>query len=299
VSCRDQNLGSVIFRFMSLRMNCRSCVLALVFSVLPQLAVAAATPADQLLPSSTKGAILIPNWDKLEAAFDATQLGQLLLDPVMKPFVEDLKVQLKNKGSQRLEKLGVTVDDLRGIHGGEIALALTLPKPNVAAIVLIVDVTGHEAEATALREKISKNMVAQGGQLLGTKNGISNFRLARGQGDTKDRFAANFLKKQSLVLTDDLATAELISAALDQPRADGLKNVVAYQAIGKKLTQASGDLQPQIRWYLDPFGYTDAMRVLDPPDAKPQGTADLLKILRNQGFAAVQAVGGHVNFFFF
>lgn len=296
VSCQDQNLGSVIIRFMSLRMNCRSCVLALVLSVLPQLAMAAATPADQLLPSSTKGAVLIPSWDKLETAFDATQIGQLLLDPVMKPFVDDLKIQLKSKGSQRLEKLGVTVDDLRAIHGGEIALALTLPKPNVAAIVLIIDVTGHETEAAALQVKVSKNLLAQGGQLLGTKNGIGHFRLARGQGDTKDRFAANFLKKQSLVLTDDLATAELISAALDQPRVDSLKNIVAYQAIGKKLTQSSGDLQPQVRWYLDPFGYTEAMRVLDPPDAKPQGTADLLKVLRNQGFAAVLAIGGHVNF---
>lgn len=296
VSCPIQKLGSVISRFMSLPMNGRFCVLALAFSILPQLALAAATPADQLLPDSTKGAVLIPNWDKLETAFDATQLGQLLLDPVMKPFYEDLKVQIKEKSSRRLAKLGVTVDDLRGVHGGEIALALTLPKPNIAALVLIIDVTGHETEAVALREKISKNMQAQGGQFLGTKNGISHYRLAKYPGDTKEQFAANFLKKQSLVLTDDMATAELISAALDQPRVDSLKSIVAYQAIGKKLIAASGELQPQVRWYLDPFGYTDAMRVLDPPDAKPQGTADLLKVLRNQGFAAIQAIGGHVNF---
>jgi len=281
---------------MSLRMNYRFLIIALIVSVLPQLAQAAATPADQLLPNTTKGAVLIPNWEKLETAFDATQLGQLMQDPVMKPFTEDLKNQIRSKGSRRFEKLGVSLDDLRAVLGGEIALALTLPKPDVASLVLIVDVTGHEAEAQALRDKITKNMQAQGGQLLGTQNGISHYRLARMPGDTKEQHAANFLKKSSLVLTDNLAMAEMLSAALDQPRPDSLKSIAAYQAISKKLTQASGTLQPQVRWYIDPFGYTDAMRVLDPPDAKPQGTADLLKVLRNQGFAAVQAIGGHVNF---
>ena len=287
--------GTTCFRFMSLRMNCRSVVLALVCSLLPQLAVAA-TPADQLLPDSTKAALLIPNWDKLETAFDATQLGQLLHDPVMKPFYEDLKAQFRNKGNHRLDKLGVSLEELRGITGGEIALALTTPRPNVASTVLIVDVTGHEAEATALRDKATKNLLTQGAQAVAPRNGISILRLARDQGDAKDRYAINFLKKQTLVITDDLATAELISAALDQPRVDALKNQPAYQAVGKKLAKAAGDLQPHIRWYIDPFGYAEAMRVLNPPDAKAQGNADLLKILRNQGFAAIQAVGGNVNF---
>ncbi len=295
VSCPTPWLGTVIICFMSLHMNCRYYVLALVLSLLPQLAVAA-IPVDQLLPDSTKGAVLIPNWEKLETAFDATQLGQLLLDPVMKPFYEDLKVQLRAKGSHRLEKLGVSVEDMRAIIGGEIAVALTLPKPDIAAIVLVVDVTGHEAEAVALREKIAKSLTTQGGQLIGTTNGISNFRLAKGQGDTKQRYAINFLKKQTLVLTDDMTTAELMSAAMDQPRGDSLKSLAAYQAINTKLAQKAGELQPQVRWYLDPFGYADAMRVLDPPDAKPTGSADLLKVLRNQGFAAIQAVGGYVNF---
>ncbi len=294
-SCSPHQLGTTGFRFMSLRMNCRTIVLALVFSIVPQLAVAA-TPADQLLPDSTKAALLIPNWDKLETAFDATQLGQLLQDPVMKPFYEDLKAQFRNQGTHRLDKLGVSLEELRGITGGEIAMALTLPKPNIASTVLIVDVTGHEAEAIALREKATKNLLAQGGQAAPARNGINIIRLARNQGDAKDRYAINFLKKQTLVLTDDLATADLISAALDQPRVDCLKNQAAYQAVGKKLSVAAGELQPHIRWYVDPFGYAEAMRVLNPPDAKAQGNADLLKILRNQGFAAIQAIGGNVNF---
>lgn len=294
-SCTKHNPGIMSIRSMILRVNCRFFVLALVLSFVPQFCLAA-IPAEQLLPDSTKGALLIPNWDKLETAFDATQLGQLLQDPVMKPFYEDLKSQIKTKGTHRLEKLGVSLEELRGITGGEIAIALTHPKVNVASLVLIVDVTGHEAEAIALREKATKNLLAQGAQQVGTRNGISTLRLARNQGDTKDRFAVNFLKKQTLVLTDELGTADLISAALDQPRVDSLKNMPAFSAVSKKLAKASGDLQPHIRWYIDPFGYTEAMRVLDPPEAKPQGSADLLKVLRNQGFAAIQALGGHVNF---
>jgi hypothetical protein len=277
-------------------MTCRAFILALVVSLLPKLANAAAAPAELLLPDSTKGAVIIPSWDKLETSFDATQLGQLLQDPVMKPFYEDLKAQVYKKGTDRLEKLGVSLEELRAITGGEIAIALTQPKPNVASMILIVDVTGREEKALALREKIGKSLVAQGGQVQPARNGINIFRLARNQTDTKDRFAVNFLKKQTLVLTDDLTTADMLSAALDQQRPDSLKKLPAYQAINSKLAKAAGDLQPQIRWYLDPFGYAEASRIMNPPEAKPTGSPDLLKLLRNQGFAAIQGLGGFVNF---
>ena len=59
-------------------------------------AARAVMPAAQLLPATTKGYLSIPDMDALADAWEKTQLGELVRDPVMKPFAEDLKRQIKS-----------------------------------------------------------------------------------------------------------------------------------------------------------------------------------------------------------
>jgi hypothetical protein len=53
-------------------------------------------------------------------------------------------------------------------------------------------------------------------------------------------------------------------------------------------------LSPDARWFVDPFGYARSMRSLDPPDTKRRGN-DYVKILQEQGFDAIQGIGGFLN----
>ncbi len=61
------------------------------------------------------------------------------------------------------------------------------------------------------------------------------------------------------------------------------------------LQTASGETSPNLRWFVEPFGYAETLRVDLPPRDKHKGP-DLLKVLRNQGFTAIQGVGGFVDF---
>jgi hypothetical protein len=58
---------------------------------------------------------------------------------------------------------------------------------------------------------------------------------------------------------------------------------------------AAGGLQPDLRWFIEPFGYAEAVRAALPPRDRRKGP-DLIKIFKNQGFTAIQGVGGCVNF---
>jgi hypothetical protein len=87
-------------------------ILLTVLTGLSPLAALAARPSEELLPNTTKAYISIPDLEKLSAAWNKTQLGQLVNDPEMKPFVEDLQRQLKAKFSQAGVRLSVTFDDL-------------------------------------------------------------------------------------------------------------------------------------------------------------------------------------------
>jgi hypothetical protein len=100
----------------------------------------------------------------MESELSGTQLGQLANDEIMRPFVEDLKRQIRQNGSRRLEKLGVTFEDLRTIVGGEVALAMIQPSENTAVALALVDVNGREREARALLDRMVENLTKQGGR---------------------------------------------------------------------------------------------------------------------------------------
>jgi hypothetical protein len=72
-----------------------------------------------------------------------------------------------------------------------------------------------------------------------------------------------------------------------------LTSVPAYEKTMSRCAARSGDVEAQIRWFVEPFGYLETMRAAQ-GGRKRRGT-DLLKVLRNQGFGAIQGVGGVVT----
>ena len=61
------------------------CWMLLVGTLCFPITAAATTPSEELLPSTTKGYVSVPNVEALRAKWNETQLGQLVNDPVMKP----------------------------------------------------------------------------------------------------------------------------------------------------------------------------------------------------------------------
>ncbi len=77
------------------------------------------------LPNSTKGYVSVAQPAEFEDRWDKTQFGQMLDDePVMQPFVEDLRKQFQEKYRAVEEKLGITWDDLEGVPAGEMSLSI-------------------------------------------------------------------------------------------------------------------------------------------------------------------------------
>jgi hypothetical protein len=70
--------------------------------------------------------------------------------------------------------------------------------------------------------------------------------------------------------------------------------VASYQKTMARLQKASGQLQPEARAWAEPFGLTYAVRTLD-KGARLREDKDLAKILQEQGFDAIQGIGGFVN----
>ena len=258
----------------------------------------AAQPGETLLPDTTKGFLSIPDWGRMEGDFNATQLGELAGDEIMRPFVEDLKRQIRQNGTRRLERLGVTLEEMRAIVGGEVTLAMVQPSETTAAALALVDVTGREDEARTLLGRMADSLTKQGGRRLrtATDSSVAVFELPRREGEKQGRQTASFLKGSLLCIGDDVKTVEEVLRATTAQRKNSLSSLPEFRESMARLDAARGENgpAPHIRWFLEPFGYAECMRILDPPKDKPQ--PDVLRALRRQGFTAIRGVSGHITF---
>ena len=279
------------------RLSSWGCLAIAIISLLSKAPCYGAVPATEtLLPNTTKGFLSIASIDALRENWGKTQLGQMMQDPAMKDFIEDFRRQIQQKWTQTHQKLGITWDDLDGVPAGEVSVALILPSPTEVAFAILVDVTGHQQQAEALLEKINHNMTAKKAtRTTNTAHGatITVFEIPKHE-ETPVRHVAYVVKDDLLIASDNPKVIEGILARLAPEKTDALASLPAFEAIAKRCTTAAGDLKPNLRWFIEPFGYVDATRLAS-EQPRRRGT-DMLKILKGEGFPAVQGIGGFVNF---
>ncbi|MBN2579902.1 MAG: hypothetical protein JXB10_13015 [Pirellulales bacterium] len=127
-------------------------------------------PGEYYLPSTSQGFLAISQVEVLIEHYDRTELGKLTSDPVMEPFTQDLRRQFENRWSGVHQRLGLTLQDLRDLAGGEVSVALIKPDEDplkevnrdadspiedndCSAMALLVDATG---KTDVVRKKIEE-----------------------------------------------------------------------------------------------------------------------------------------------
>ena len=260
----------------------------------------AAGLGETLLPGTTKGFVSIADIHDLSDHWNQTQVGQLMNDPVMEPFVKDLRRQLEDRWSGFRERLGLTMEDLRGVAGGELSVAVVMPGPQQRALVLLVDVSEHQEEAKALLEKVTANLIAQGASrsdeaFSGTDVVVLDLpEDEEAEEDAPREQAIYFLKDDLLGASDDKGVMEEVLARLGGEGEDPLAEQEAFKAVMERCAEDAGEREPQVRWFIDPLGYAEAMRAAAPLRSRRRGKS-VLDVLKEQGFSAIQGVGGFVD----
>lgn len=262
-------------------------------------ATAGWTPAggagESLLPATTKGFVSVTNLSDLSAHWNKTQIGQLMDDPAMKPFAEDLRRQMQNRWSGLREKLGLTLDDLEGVPGGELSVGVIEVAPRQPALTLLIDVTNRQQEAQKLIQTVSTRLTGQGAkQSTITVSGTSVLMFDLPQEEHNTYY---FLKDNLLGASTDQGVVQAVLLRQAGQPGDVLANVPAFQAAMARLQKDLGSQVPQIRWFIEPFAYIELTRK-DRPEDQPRrkrGGKTMLDVAKNQGFTAIQGMGGFVD----
>ncbi|NOY43117.1 MAG: hypothetical protein GXP26_14955 [Planctomycetes bacterium] len=257
----------------------------------------AAVPTDTLMSSETRGYASVLNIHTLKQHWQQTQMGQLVQDEAMKPFVKDLKRQLQRKMTGINDKLGLQIEDLSDIAGGEIGLGIVGRDNERAVVSLVVDTTGREFQREELLEKVAKELAKR--DAIRTESIVSGTKLTTFTIPPQKRLpieqtAVFFVKDNMLCASDSPLEAREMLRRFDGQAGGRLVDVPSYQETVNRCLEGADGLEPEVRWYLDPFGYARAINSLEIAGKKRPGK-DYLKILDSEGFSAIKGIGGFVN----
>lgn len=265
------------------------------------LGAGAFTASEKIFPATTRGWLSIPNTPAFRERFDRTQYGQLLHDPVMKPFLDSARKQIETSANRRFGRLGLTLEDMLDACGGECAAgAVESPAGRLATIVLL-DTTGRDAQARELVDTITKRLEEQKATKVATNGGgpLTVYQLPAA--DTGSRTAAVeqrvalALVGSALVVGDDPALTAQVIGTLAEGRGDCIASLPTFdKVVGRAQAQVNAQAVP-LRWYVDPLAFAKAYQATNPPREKRKGP-DYVAILGRQGFDCVKAAGGVVVF---
>ena len=262
-----------------------------VLSLLSARAVAGGL--ERLLPANAKGFLVVTDSKDLSERWNNTDVGKMVGDPAMRPFVEDLRGQLRSRLAGLQDKLGMTVDDLSGVPGGELCIGLVQLGPQKSAAVLVIDVAGHQPQAAALVKNVTAEKLKAGSQLTQFRRLAADVSAFTQPQDQSTIYYA--LGGGLLVVADDLGVLDFIEAQAGGGRRRSLAEVAGFQYVMSRCRQDAASAVPQIRWFLEPQGFMEALAA-ENPDREPLRRGESwIEVFKNQGFGGLQAVGGFIE----
>ncbi len=281
-----------------MRLTCAAFVLACLCSA----SALAVPPIATLLPETTRGCLISPDVELMQEKFDQTELGRLLDDPLMKPFLDDVRKQARGEGDPNRIQYGLVWDDVKDLGRGEAAIALVHAPPKRPVRVVLVDVTGNVDAATATLTKIFSSLSKQRipwkqDRVHGEK--LTIYQLPKNAKDPQRPAQAAYFNMQNVLgVVEDEAVARTIMGRIAGQKGSTVESIAGYQAVMRRC-QADADAakagDPHARLYINPLPYAEARRQIDPQFLK-DGKMDLLRAVKNSGFEGIPAVGGYVHF---
>jgi len=274
---------------------------------------AASTPADRIFPEATKGFLSIRDLKEFGEQWKQTQFGQLLEDPLM----ADFKNEIQKRLTERMETtFGLTLDGISSLPSGEVAFGMVAVPNQVPGFVLTMDVTGRRAETDRYLADLTQKLVGAGAKsttethreqqitiLTFPPPDVQTPRLLGGTRieitvEPIEQTAYYMFFQDVLIASNQMHLLKLIADRIAAPAGRSLADVEAYQVVMKRcIDDIPNRIPPIIRWYSEPLDYGESVRtLLRGPAVQGRGQKPtIFSILKQQGLDSLQGIGGVIT----
>ncbi|GEM_PF-4830192 len=260
---------------------------------------AAQTPFAELLPEDSLAIVRVSNFAKLRDAVAETQMGRLIADPAMKPFIDSVLEAVEEIGVEFQKEAGLSFRELIALPHGEVALAVLAPSgeddgdEGQPSILLLFNVGPNVKKTRDLLDRMTAKLVDEEDyekeveEVQGTD--VTTLTPGDDAGDSAQDVVWCVRDSVVIVASDGDAVADVLG------RWDGgADETLAKRATYQRVLERAGE-DAQIQFYIDlpsiaslisaelPFGAIDQ---------NPQAE-QVLKLL---GLDSFRAIGGSVAF---
>ncbi len=280
----------------------------LFFSLATLLWLACPSPAQQpnqqrkaayeLFPESSAAVVWVADGDRLAQQWQLTQLYRLANDPAFSSFFEEQRQAIENRLVDAGWRLNVKPNDLANFTTGQIGLAwLELPQVPLKpfAMALIADVDDAKGPNGQLMAKIETELLAR----KATKTLISHlgieiakFTLPKRVGALLPEDSYYAIASGHFLSTDD---ESLIKDFISRIKGETVGGKVIGQAPvflnGRQKAEITGE--GQVEYFVRPLGIARVLRAIGGKHSR--SNADMLAVLKNQGFEAIQCICGELS----
>lgn len=262
--------------------------------------------AYELLPQSAQAVVLIPDSAMLAEHWNRTQLAQLADDPAVREFWKDQQNEIENKLINAGWRLHIHPRDLVDVVEGQLALAwierqVEAPKAKAHAtakpfaLAMIVDVIGKPDETVTFLKTLDeqlKKLGAKRSSLSHKSTEIVKHSLRPQGGELVDQETYYATLNEQLFATDDLETMKdlIDQATLKGAPTKRLNSDLVFVSARKEL---NGTGSGHVEYFIRPLGFARVLRAIS--GKKPAGNADVLAVLKDQGFDALRAICGEIQ----
>ena len=259
--------------------------------------------AIKLLPDTVAGLVRVPDVPAFCDGFKKTNVGQLLDDPKMQPFIESQRERAVNYFESVNHKIGIKLDDIYHIASGEAVLAwlrFDNDRRRPFAVVSIADVRGRQKQSVDAIDKIDTDLKAGGWNRTDKKFRDETLRvydIKPKPGQLKVEQIVICLNDVRIIASDrESIVTDLLDAVAGQPKGPSISQFGLFKTVLTRSARAIREPASAdggtiaIEWFARPFQMGRIVRESVDIDRGTQ--LDILKLLEDQGFDAVLAAGG-------
>ena len=137
------------------------------------------TPGEKLLPKDTLAFFTIADVPEFRQKWDKTSIGQLLHDPQLKPFLDDVQKKIDEASKNMESETGVSISDLLEVPQGELTVALLEKPARKLSFVFLLEFGKNKATIEKLLKKFDEALERNRLSIQPKKSKRSRFTFTR------------------------------------------------------------------------------------------------------------------------
>lgn len=241
------------------RLWCRSSVLLLCLAQFVAAAkighAADKATGESLFPKDTLVFFTISDIPEFKKKWEKSSMGQLLRDPQLKPFLDDVEKKI-DEGSKQMEgEVGVSITELCELPHGDLSFALLEKPARKLSVVLVIEYGEGKATMDKLLKKMDEALEKEQAEHSTedvNKVTLHVYTLKNPEPDNPFKTITYFSTDSHLVLSSEVEAIKEVLERWDGNSDDSLAQNEQFKYIQAQCKMESGE--PLIKWFLNPIG---------------------------------------------